>query len=402
MACGPVLVASGPRYFDRGLRPASQIAATEADERLLGRSAVGYDPAQRDDRAMALDQLVEAAVDHADGVVERRRAGLELAPGIRQEAVGPLERALAGEFLDQGVGALGHVVDGEVAGLPHRAQRRGGESDRHHHHGRAGGQMRGRQRQEAGRSVGALGGHDGNADRPAADRLPEGLCVDLAIHAVAPLLSDQHKRKECRAAVRECRDSFPEKATVRHNNGGDEDLASLTLFHGWRSSASRRVRLCLAEKGLAFDSKVIDLVKGEHHLPEFLRLNPNGVIPLLILEDGRALYESGTICEYVDETWPEPPLRPADAYGRAEMRNWIRHVDGLIGNLIIFNWVHGMAQVAQKWTDAELAERLAGARPLFDGGHRGRAVRQTPRRGDRPRRDDPRAPSQSLGLVGGD
>ena len=119
------------------------------------------------------------------------------------------------------------------------------------------------------------------------------------------------------------------------------------------------MRLCLAEKGLAFDSKVIDLVKGEHHSPEFLKLNPNGVIPLLILEDGRALYESGTICEYVDETWPEPPLRPADAYGRAEMRNWIRHVDGLIGNLIIFNWVHGMAQVAQKWTDAELAERLA-------------------------------------------
>jgi glutathione S-transferase len=107
-------------------------------------------------------------------------------------------------------------------------------------------------------------------------------------------------------------------------------VAGLTLFHGWRSSASRRVRLCLAEKGLTFESKVVDLVKGEHHSPEFLKLNPNGVIPLLILEDGRALYESGTICEFVDETWPAPPLRPADAYGRAEMRNWIRHVDGLI------------------------------------------------------------------------
>ena len=79
-------------------------------------------------------------------------------------------------------------------------------------------------------------------------------------------------------------------------------MASLTLFHGWRSSASRRVRLCLAEKGLAFDSKVIDLVKSEHHSPEFLKLNPNGVIPLLSWTDGRALYESGTICEYVDES----------------------------------------------------------------------------------------------------
>jgi glutathione S-transferase len=132
-----------------------------------------------------------------------------------------------------------------------------------------------------------------------------------------------------------------------------------TLYHGWRSSASRRVRLCLAEKGLPFEGKIIDLVKGEHHSPDFLKLNPNGVIPLLVLEDGRSLYESGTICEFLDETHPEPPLRPADAFGRAVMRNWIRHVDGLIGNLIVFNWAHGMAQVASKWSDAELAERLA-------------------------------------------
>ena len=41
-----------------------------------------------------------------------------------------------------------------------------------------------------------------------------------------------------------------------------------------------------------------------------------GVIPLLILEDGRSLYESGTICEYIDETWPEPPLRPAASASR--------------------------------------------------------------------------------------
>lgn len=133
----------------------------------------------------------------------------------------------------------------------------------------------------------------------------------------------------------------------------------LTLYHGWRSSASRRVRLCLAEKGLAFESRIIDLTKMEHHSPAFLKLNPNGVIPLLILDDGRSLYESGTICEWLDETYPEPPLRPADPYGRAVMRNWIRHVDGLIGNLIVFNWAHSMAKVAQQWSDAELAEKLA-------------------------------------------
>ena len=91
------------------------------------------------------------------------------------------------------------------------------------------------------------------------------------------------------------------------------------LHHGWKSSASRRVRLCVAEKGLKFESRIVNLTRMEH--PEYLALNPNGVIPLLVLPDGRSLYESSTICEYVDDTYPEPPLRPADPYRRAEMRN---------------------------------------------------------------------------------
>jgi len=130
------------------------------------------------------------------------------------------------------------------------------------------------------------------------------------------------------------------------------------LYHGWKSSASRRVRLCLAEKGLKYESHIIDLAKGDHHSPEYLARNPNGVIPLLILDDGRSLYESSTINEYLDETYPDPPLRPADPYLRAEMRNWVRYVDERIGNLIVFNWKHGIAQVAAKLSDAELAERI--------------------------------------------
>ena len=134
-------------------------------------------------------------------------------------------------------------------------------------------------------------------------------------------------------------------------------MAALVLHHAWRSSASRRVRLCIEEKGLAYESRVVDLEKMEHHSPEYLKINPNGVIPALI-HDGKSLYESGTICEYLDDAFPEPPLRPDDAYERASMRNWIRHADERIGNLIIFNWVHGLAKTAAKWSDAELAERL--------------------------------------------
>jgi glutathione S-transferase len=131
----------------------------------------------------------------------------------------------------------------------------------------------------------------------------------------------------------------------------------IILHHGWRSSASRRVRLCLEEKGLSYEGHVVDMAKLEHHSPEYLRINPLGVIPTLI-HDGRPLHESGTICEYLDESFPEPKLRPDKPYERAEMRNWIRHIDALIGNLIIFNWVHHLAKTASQWTDQELAEKL--------------------------------------------
>src|ERR1700761_9431709 len=84
-----------------------------------------------------------------------------------------------------------------------------------------------------------------------------------------------------------------------------EDQIMMVLHHGWKSSGSPRVRLCLAEKGLSFESKLVDLTKSEQHTPEYLKLNPLGVIPLLVLDDGRSIFESGTICEYLDETYPE-------------------------------------------------------------------------------------------------
>jgi len=131
----------------------------------------------------------------------------------------------------------------------------------------------------------------------------------------------------------------------------------MILHHAWRSSASRRVRLCLEEKGAKYEGHVVDMTTMEHHSPEYLKINPLGVIPTLI-HDGRPLHESGTICEYLDETYPDPPLRPDTPYERAEMRNWIRHIDALIGNLIVFNWRHHLQKVAEKWTDEELAEKM--------------------------------------------
>lgn len=131
----------------------------------------------------------------------------------------------------------------------------------------------------------------------------------------------------------------------------------LILHHAWASSASRRVRLCLEEKGLAYDGHVVDLAKMEQHSADYLKINPLGVVPAL-MHDGRPVFESGTICEYLDEMFPDPPLRPDEPYDRAEMRNWIRHIDGLIQNLVTFNWKHSLQLTAQKWSDAELEEVL--------------------------------------------
>src|SRR5882757_3805469 len=152
----------------------------------------------------------------------------------------------------------------------------------------------------------------------------------------------------------------------------------MILHHGWRSSASRRVRLCLEEKGLAYDGHVVDMARLEHHSPEYLRINPLGVIPTLI-HDGKPLHESGTICEYLDETFPDPPLRPETPYERAQMRNWIRHIDGLIHNLIIFNWRHPL----QKDGGSSQSVRLADRQGLFHHRYRGGSVRETDRRRDR-------------------
>jgi glutathione S-transferase len=135
--------------------------------------------------------------------------------------------------------------------------------------------------------------------------------------------------------------------------------ARFILYHGWRSSASRRVRLCLAEKGLPYESRIIDMVKGEQHSPEYLAMNPNGVVPTL-LHGSRVLYESSVIAEYLDESFPEPPLRPADPFERAQMRNFIRWIDeACLPKLIVFNWSLSMQPVAGQWSDAQLAERLA-------------------------------------------
>jgi len=93
------------------------------------------------------------------------------------------------------------------------------------------------------------------------------------------------------------------------------------ILHGYfRSSAAWRVRIALHMKGLAVETRFHHLGKGEQLSTGYRAVNPQGLIPSLILDDGAVLTQSLAICEYLDETCPEPPLLPSDALGRARVR----------------------------------------------------------------------------------
>ena len=102
----------------------------------------------------------------------------------------------------------------------------------------------------------------------------------------------------------------------------------LELYHAHISTCSQKVRLCLAEKNLAWKDHPVNLLIGEQLRPEYLALNPNGVVPTLV-DDGRPIIDSSVICEYLEETHPDSgtPLMPDNAYGRGRVRAWLRYIE---------------------------------------------------------------------------
>lgn len=105
----------------------------------------------------------------------------------------------------------------------------------------------------------------------------------------------------------------------------------LELYHDWDSVHSFKVRVALAEKGVAWESRRVDLLAFAHLQPDYLRLNPNGVVPTIV-HDGKVVFESSVIVEYIDEAFPGPALRPSDAFGRAEARMWMKYQDDVLYN----------------------------------------------------------------------
>lgn len=107
----------------------------------------------------------------------------------------------------------------------------------------------------------------------------------------------------------------------------------MKLYDSAMAPNPRRVRIFLAEKGIAVPTVQVDIGKAENRSPEFLAKNPLGAVPVLELDDGTFLSESVAICLYFELTHPQPPLLGTDARDKAIVEMWQRRMElGLLSN----------------------------------------------------------------------
>lgn len=142
-------------------------------------------------------------------------------------------------------------------------------------------------------------------------------------------------------------------------SGRREETQVLELYHNDMSTCAQKVRTALGEKGLDWTGHHLNLRAGDTQKPEYLKLNPGGVVPTLI-DDGTVIIESTVINEYIDDRFPDHPLRPTDPVERARMRLWTKQLDegvhaatGVISACIAFRHQH------LKKTPEQIAEYLA-------------------------------------------
>jgi glutathione S-transferase len=121
----------------------------------------------------------------------------------------------------------------------------------------------------------------------------------------------------------------------------------LKLYHFAGSPNSRRVRIFLAEKGIAIPFVPVDLAKGEQRSDAYRAINPRRVVPTLVLEDGTAIGEVLAIWRYLEEAYPTPPLLGSTAKDKALVTMWERRTE-----------LDGFAAVMEGVRNA--AERLKG------------------------------------------
>ncbi|NQV56056.1 MAG: glutathione S-transferase family protein [Rhodospirillales bacterium] len=130
----------------------------------------------------------------------------------------------------------------------------------------------------------------------------------------------------------------------------------LALYHMWTSTCSKKVRICLAEKGLDWENRVIKGGSARENLaPWYLKINPNGVVPSLD-HDGRIIIESCVILEYLEDVFPDVPLRPEDPAARAAMRVWLDKSESVVHKNI--NIISHNRFMAARMADLSLEQKM--------------------------------------------
>ena len=133
----------------------------------------------------------------------------------------------------------------------------------------------------------------------------------------------------------------------------------LELYQFGNSVCAQKVRITMIEKGLDWKTHEVNLFISEQYSPEYLKLNPKGVVPTLI-SNGKPIIESTLICEYLDETYPDPSLMPEDPFGRSQMRLWSKAVDeGLFEGVVELSFSAMFRQRMQNMTDEQRAVRFS-------------------------------------------
>ena len=141
----------------------------------------------------------------------------------------------------------------------------------------------------------------------------------------------------------------------------------MILYDYWRSSSAWRVRIALHFKGIAFERRVVNLIKdgGEQHTDAFRTLNPLGQVPVLVTQDkdgARTITQSMAIIGYLEETVPVPPLLPADPWLRARARQLAEIVNAgtqPLQNLTVLDHVEAQGLDREAWARHFIASGLA-------------------------------------------
>jgi len=150
----------------------------------------------------------------------------------------------------------------------------------------------------------------------------------------------------------------------------------LKLYHAEPMANSLKCLIPVHEKGLAFESHYVNLHLFEQHSDAFLRINPEGRVPVLV-HDGAVITQSTVINEYLEDAFPDtPPLRPGDALGKALMRTWNKFIDEQLMNYVsIHGWNRRIAIVARGFSEDEF-ERLMARIPLLEQREKWRTARR--------------------------